>query len=65
MRVAPEMLGAPTLGGGSARHRGVDGESHRSQISLPSHRNIYKNGERMGGFTHFLAYKSPKTTFFS
>ncbi len=25
---------------------------------------IYKNSEKMGGFMHFLANKSPKTLFF-
>ncbi len=33
---APELLGVPTIGGGSARSRGGGGEGHGSQISLPS-----------------------------
>ncbi len=34
--VAPELLGAPTIGGGSARSRGGGVGGHRSQISLLS-----------------------------
>jgi hypothetical protein len=26
---------------------------------------MYKNGEKTGGFSHFLANKSPKTPFFA
>jgi hypothetical protein len=33
---APELLGAPTIGGGSARSRGGGEGDHRSQISLQS-----------------------------
>jgi hypothetical protein len=36
MWAAPELLGAPTIGGGSARSGGGGGEGHRSQTSLPS-----------------------------
>jgi hypothetical protein len=39
VKVAPELLGAPTMGGGSARPEGGGGESLRSQISLPRHLN--------------------------
>jgi hypothetical protein len=49
MRAAPELLGAPTTGGGSARPRGGDGEIPRSHI------NLIKNGEKTGGFAHVLA----------
>jgi hypothetical protein len=33
---APELLGAPTIGRGSARSRGGGGGDHRSHISLQS-----------------------------
>ncbi len=36
VRAAPELLGAPTTGGGSARPRGDGGEIHGSHISLHS-----------------------------
>ncbi len=36
MRVAQEMLGAPTVGGGSAWPGSGGGGSQRSQITLPS-----------------------------
>jgi hypothetical protein len=36
MRAAQELLGAPTIGKGSARPEGGGGGSQRSQISLPS-----------------------------
>jgi hypothetical protein len=55
VRAAPELLGALTMGGGSARPRGGGRESLGSQIKPPE---IYKNGGKTGGFTHFLAYKS-------
>jgi hypothetical protein len=32
VRAAPELLGAPTTGGGSARPRGGGGDIHRSHI---------------------------------
>ncbi len=59
MRAAPELLGAPTIGGGSARP-GVGGGEIPSQPY-----QIAKNSEKMGGFAHVLAYKSPKTPFFA
>ncbi len=36
MWVTPELLGAPTIGGGSARSRGGGGGDYRSQLSIPS-----------------------------
>ncbi len=36
MWAAPKLLGAPTIGGGSARSGDGGGGGHRSQISLPS-----------------------------
>ncbi len=66
MRAAPELLGAPTIGRGSARPGGGGGEIHRSHTYIPSQLyEIAKNGEKTGGFVHVLAYKSPKTLFFA
>ncbi len=64
MRAAPELLGAPTTGGGSARPRGGGGEIPRSHINLQQD-EIAKNGEKTGGFAHVLAYKVLKTPFFA
>ncbi len=36
LRAAPELLGAPTIGGGSARPGGGGGDIHRSHINLHS-----------------------------
>jgi hypothetical protein len=47
MQAAPELLGAPTTGGGSAWPGGGGGESYRSQISLqsrPKYTKTAKNG---------------------
>ncbi len=66
MQVAPDLLGVPTIGRGSARPGGGGGEIHRSHIYVPSQPyEIAKNGKKTGGFTHALAYKSPKTPFFA
>jgi hypothetical protein len=61
----PKLLGAPTIGGGSARSRGGGGGGHRSQISLPSRPKYTKKAKKTGGFEHVLAYKLPKTPFFA
>ncbi len=55
MRAAPELLGAPTIGGGSARPWGGGGEVIYT----------FTAGEKTGGFAHVLAYNSPKTPFFA
>ncbi len=64
MRAALELLGVPTMVGGSTRPGGGGGESNRSQISLPS-RPKYTIMGKMGGFMLFLAYKSPNSPFFA
>jgi hypothetical protein len=46
VRAAPELLGAPTTGGGSAWPGGDGGESHRSQISLPSRTKYMKTAKK-------------------
>jgi hypothetical protein len=59
----PELLGAPTISGGSARPWGGGGEVIYTFTAV---RNSHKkNGEKTGGFAHVLAYKSPKTLFFA
>ncbi len=60
-----ELLGAPTIGWGNARSRGGGGGNHRSQINLKKPPEIDENGRKKGGFTHVLAYKSPRTPFFT
>jgi hypothetical protein len=44
--VAPELLGAPTIGGGSAQSGSGGGEGHRSQIRLPSHPKYMKMAKK-------------------
>ncbi len=46
MRAAPELLGAPTIGRGSAWPGGGGGGGHRSQISLPSRLKYTKTTEK-------------------
>jgi hypothetical protein len=59
VRTAPELLGAPTIGGGSARPWGGGGEVIYTFTAV---RNSQKR-QKMSGFPHVLAYKSPKTLF--
>jgi hypothetical protein len=42
MRAAQKLLGAPTIGGGSAWAGGGSGGSQRSQISPQAARNVQK-----------------------
>ncbi len=63
MRVAPELLGAPTIGGRRAQPGGGGGGGYRSQISPQATQNIRKR-QKTGGFALVLAYKLPKTPFF-
>ncbi len=63
--MAPELLGASTIGGGSARPGGGGGGGHKSKISLPSRSKYTKTAKKTGGFMHILAYKLPKTLFFA
>jgi hypothetical protein len=46
---APELLGAQTIGGGSARSRGCGKGGHRSPLSLPSPPKYTKTAKN-GGF---------------
>ncbi len=61
MRAAPELLGAPTIGRGSARPGGGGGEVIYTFIAV---RNSQKR-QKTAGFVHVLAYNSPKTPFFA
>ncbi len=61
MRAAPELLGAPTIGGGSAGPWGGGGEV---KYTFTAVRNSQKR-RKTGSFTHILAYNSPKTPFFA
>jgi hypothetical protein len=61
MRAAPELLGAPTIGGGVP---GPGVVVERSYIPSQPY-EIAKNGEKTGSFAHVLTYKSPKTPFFA
>jgi hypothetical protein len=61
VRAAPELLGALTIGGGSAWPGGGGGEVIYTFIAV---RNSQKC-ENMGGFAHVLACKLPKTPFFT
>ncbi len=63
--MAQKLLGATTIGGGSAWAEDGGGGSQRSKILPHVTRHVRKNGEKTGGFTHCLAYKSPKTLFFT
>jgi hypothetical protein len=61
VRVAPELLGVPTIGGGSARPWGGGGEVIYTFTAV---RNSEKR-QKTCGFALILAYKSPKTPFFA
>jgi hypothetical protein len=56
MREAQKLLGAPTIGKGSARAGGGGGGSQQSQI-CPMQPGMYENSEKNGGF-------APKMLFF-
>jgi hypothetical protein len=62
---APELFGALTIGGWSARSGDGGGGGHRSQISLPSRPKYTKAAKKSGGFAHVLAYKLTKTPIFA
>ncbi len=57
MRVAPELLGAPTTGGGSARPRGGGGEIPRSHINLHSSTKSPKMAKKQAVSRTFLPIK--------
>jgi hypothetical protein len=59
MRAAPELLGTPTIGGGSIRPGGGGGEV---MYTFTAVRNSQKR-QKTGGFAHVRAYNSPKTLY--
>jgi hypothetical protein len=63
--VAQKLLGAPTIGRGSALAGGGGGGSQRSQIRPHAAQNLQKQLKKTGGFEHFLAHKSWRTPFFA
>jgi hypothetical protein len=65
VRVVPELLGAPTMGGGSARPGGGGGESYKSQISLPSHLKYAKTAKTQEVLHTFWLKNPRKRRFFA
>jgi hypothetical protein len=65
VRAAPELLGAPTTGGVSARPRGGGGVDSKKSYKPSQQYEIAKNGEKTGGFAHVFTYKAPETPFFA
>ncbi len=65
VQAAPELLGAPTIGGGSAQARGwwQRGCQKSNKPSKPP--EIHENSEKTERFASVLAYKSPKTPIFA
>ncbi len=62
---APELLGAPTIGGGSARSRGGGGGGSQKSNKTFKPPEIYENSEKTGGLAHILAEKLLKMPFFT
>jgi hypothetical protein len=62
---SPELLGAPTIGGGSARSRGGGGKGSLKSKKTSKPPEMYKNSKKRAVLTHILAEKSPKTPFFA
>ncbi len=63
MRAAPELLGAPTIGGGSAQPGVGGGGSPRSQISLPCHPKYTKTAKKRAVSHTFWLKNPPKCRF--
>ncbi len=64
MRAAQKLLGALTIGVGECPVRGWWWrESKESNSPMPP--EIYDTGEKTCGFLQFLAYESPKMSFFA
>ncbi len=63
MRAAPEPLGAPTIGRGSALPGYGGGGSPRSQISLPSRPECTKTTQN-GQFPALIALKNAENAVF-
>ncbi len=63
--MAPEPLGAPTIGGGEHPVQGWWWRGLWKPKKPSKSPEIYENGEKTGGIAHVLAYKLPKTPFFA
>jgi hypothetical protein len=61
--MAPELLGAPTIGGGSARSGGRGRGGLRSQISLPSHPKYTKTVKKRAVSLTFLLINHQKRSY--
>jgi hypothetical protein len=61
---APELLGASTIGGGSARSGVVVEKVIEVKSAFQAAQNIQKQ-RKTGSFAHVLANNSPKTPFFA
>jgi hypothetical protein len=64
MRVAQELLGAPTIGGGSAQVGGGVGGSQRSQINPQASKNVRK-WHQNGRFPALIDLKITKNALFT
>jgi hypothetical protein len=60
---APKLLGAPTIGAGSARSRGGGGGGHRSQKSLPSRPKYTKTAKKRAVSRMFWLINCQKRRF--
>ncbi len=65
MRAAQELLGAPTIGRGSARPGGQWWSESKKSNKPSKPPKIYKNSTKTAGFLHLLTLKSPKMPFFT
>jgi hypothetical protein len=63
VRAAPELLGAPTIRGGSALPGVGGGGSHRSQISLPSRPECTKR-RKNSQFSAIIDFKNTENSVF-
>jgi hypothetical protein len=63
MMAAPELLGAPTIGGWSARPGGGGGGGHRSQISLLSYPKYMKKKKTVKKGRFYARFGTKKAIF--
>jgi hypothetical protein len=61
--VAPELLGAPTIGGGSARFKGGGRGGYSSQISLQSRLKYAKTAKKRAVSRTFCLIICEKAVF--
>jgi hypothetical protein len=63
MRAVPELLGVPTIGGGSGQPGGGVGGGHRSQIRLPSCPKYTKTANKRAVSRMFWLINRQKRSF--